>query len=259
MSKPLSAILFIAMGISCWVHGAEYQLTAMADIEAYDGTLKSIITSSLVHVEDGGKDTFTLTAKSIRLWMEPRNEETEERARQAGTPIDGTEFAAPEQILTFMFDLDERTNAVSSIRKDPAEQSTIDLINLLFFDGARVPIRTENLAVMMPEYAKEFKTKVSGYDITLYVHWYDSLKRNKDKEAPTYLLFVADEEGNRLACRAAYQAVKTTSKEVAMFNLCSTQYEIDLNEIVRELNGNLGEIFQLRSADEAASEVHAAE
>lgn len=249
MSKQIFVFTVLVMSIFCSARAADFTLTAMADIEASDGKLKSIITSSLVHMQDEGKDTFKLTAKSIQLWMQPRNEETEEKARQLGTPIDGTEFTAPEKILSFTFDLDEKSNTVSIIRKDPAEQSTIDLINLMFFDGSRRPIRTENLAVILPEYAKEFKIRVSGYDVTLYVYWYDSLVRRKDKEAPTYLLFVRDKEGKRIACRLAYQAVKTTSMEMAMFNLCSTQHDIDLNEVVCELNEKLGETFQLKSVD----------
>lgn len=250
MSKWTMGIFVIIMCFSLFAHATNYELTAIADVQASDGKLKSVMTSSLVHMQDEGLDSFTLTTKSIQLWMEPRNEGTEEKARQLGTPIDGTVFAPnPGIVMTVTFDVDEKTNTLSHIDKDPSKQATEDLINLMFFKGMRTPIYTENLAMMMPEHAKEFKTKVSEYDVTLYVYWYDSLIRRKDKEAPIYLLFVKDSDNKMVACRVAYLAVKTTSMEVAEFNLCSSEHDIDLNEIVCELNSKLDENFLLKTAE----------
>ena len=61
------------------------------------------------------------------------------------------------------------------------------------------------------------------------------------------MIIVKDQKNKMVACRVVYQAVKTTTKEISAFDLRSNQSDIDLNIIVKELNGKLNQGFTLRT------------
>ncbi len=249
MDKLIGYLCIFLICSSLQAYENDYEVIARCSVQSRNGQkIKTILKSSLVHIHEKDRDTFKVTPETMRLWLEPRTDDAEKKAQLAGAPIDGTQFTPkPIQVTTFSFKNNGKTNAPLVRDKSASEQGTIDLINLMFYKGERATFLTENIGVMAPKYAKHTEYKVSGYGVALYVYWYDKLIKRKEKEAPTFMIIVKDQKNKMVACRVVYQAVKTTTKEISAFDLRSNQSDIDLNIIVKELNGKLNQGFTLRT------------
>ena len=177
-------------------------------------SIRIISKSKLTYKKTKNEDIFEITPVQLRMWLTPLTKIQEEKGRIAGTPLDGTPFTPnPSQTELFTFSpIGESQNQVANISK--SNLGTIDIINLIFYKGISSQFLTENIAILTPKNGKKYEFRINEHDISLFIYWYDILKSRKEKEAPTFLIIVKDQNNQIIASRLVSQVIKTTIHEI---------------------------------------------
>ena len=238
------------IGLNFQLHSEEYKLISKAIIGMGNGIQKVKIISdvNLQYKAEKDKYSFTLGLNQLQVWAQPRSKEREDKAKEAGTPIDGTRYTPKSEKKSFHFN-----NKAKKLLKYPdqisKDQPTIDLLNLVFFKGKKGPFLSRDFLIMQVRYAKPYKYTIDGFQVTLYVYSHQRLIEDNIKEAPTYMVTVEDEKKKMQACRVTYQVFDSTGYVRSESDFLNKKSKVNLDDICKKVNKQLDVAYKLKSLD----------